>query len=71
MVLVLLFSALRPSSFAIVLMGKIESWLLYLNCRPVTSVYTVDLPHGAVRWSVVCSCGFSLSYIHLLFFSLL
>ena len=34
LVVVLLFSSLRPSSFEIVLMGKRESWLLYFKCLP-------------------------------------
>ena len=34
LVLVLLFSTLCPSSFAIILTGKRESWLLYFNCLP-------------------------------------
>ena len=31
---VLLFSTLCPSSFAIILMEKRDSWLLYFNCLP-------------------------------------
>ena len=34
LVLVLLFSTLDPSSFATILIGKREDWLLYLNCLP-------------------------------------
>ena len=33
-VLVLLFSTLDPYGFAIIVMGKRESWLLYFYCLP-------------------------------------
>ena len=48
------------SSFAIILMGKragcftlFESVVFCDTC----SYKSVDLPHGAVGWSVVCNCG--------------
>ena len=49
------------SSFAIILMGKKDRWLLYFNCFLMSfdSKCTVSLPHGAVGWSTVCDCGLS------------
>ena len=50
--LVFLFSALRPSSFAIILMGNID--LVALLQVSSDSKCSVALPHGAACWSVVC-----------------
>ena len=62
--LVLLFSTLYPSSFAIILMGKRERdragcftlivFLMSCGCK-----CSVALPLGAVGWSAVCDCGIS------------
>ena len=57
LILVLLFSTLRPSSFAMILMGKRELVALLMSCD---SQCSVALPRGALGWSEVCnSCGIS------------
>ena len=52
------------SSFAIHLLGKKVSWLLYFNCllRSFDSKCSVCLPRGAVGWSAVCDCDVFSSY---------
>ena len=42
-------------SCAIILMGKRESWLLFLVCLPGDC--RVALPRGAMDLSSVCDCG--------------
>ena len=56
LVLVLLFSTLCPSSFAIILMGEksagcfdLTAFLMYCDSR-----CSVALPRGAEGWSAVC-----------------
>ena len=43
------------SSFAIISLGKKDSWLLYLSCLLMSfdSYCSVSLPHGAEGWSTV------------------
>ena len=45
------------SSFAIISLGKKDSWLLYF--MSFDSLCSVSLSHGAVGWSTVCDCGIS------------
>ena len=47
------------SIFAIISLGKKDSWLLYYNCILISfdSYCYVSLPHGAVGLSTVCDCG--------------
>ena len=49
------------SSFAIISLGKKDSWLLDLNYLLMSfdSYGSVSLPHGAVGWSTRCDCGVS------------
>ena len=49
------------SSFAIISLGKKDSWLLDLNylLMPFDSYGSVPLPHGAVGWSTMCDYGVS------------
>ena len=47
------------SSFAFILMGKIERWLLIFVRLLGVIVIGLALPHGAVGWSAVCDCGIS------------
>ena len=60
LILVLLFSTLCPSSFAIVLMDNRELValldFLHMSCD---SLYSVALSHCAVCRSAVCDCGIS------------
>ena len=47
-----------PSSFTIILMGKIESWLLCLVCLPgVSLLFCMALPRGTLGLSAACDCG--------------
>ena len=62
--LVLVFSTLCPSSFAIILVGKkragcfdLTVFLMYCD-----SQCSVAPPRGAEGWSAVCDCGISRSY---------
>ena len=49
-----------PSSFAMVMMGKRESWLLCLVCLPgVSRDCLVALLCGAMGLSAICDCGIS------------
>ena len=62
LVLVLLYSTLCPSSFAIILMGKrkrVICFTLTVFLIACDSQCSVALPHGAVGWSAVCDCGIS------------
>ena len=47
------------SSFAIILMGKRESWLLCLVGLPVARDGCVALPRGVMGVPAVCDCGIS------------
>ena len=64
LILVLLFSGLCPSSFAIILMERAGCFALtvylMMSCD---SHCSVALPHGIKGWSAVCECGISLSYL--------
>ena len=55
-VLVLLFSTLCPSSFALILVGCFALTVILMFCD---SQCSVALPRGAVGRSVVCDCGIS------------
>ena len=48
------------SSFAIILMGKRESWLLCLVCPPGVRDGCVALPRGAIGLSSVCDSVYPL-----------
>ena len=50
------------SCFAIILIGKRESWLLCLVCLPVSGDCFVAIPLGAMGLSAVCDCDISRSY---------
>ena len=49
------------SSFAIISLEKISSWLLYFNCLLMSfaNLCSVSFPRGAVGWSTACDCGVS------------
>ena len=47
------------SNFVIILMGKRESWLLYIGCLPKSNDCCVALRRGAIVLSAVCDCGIS------------
>ena len=44
------------SSFAIISLGKKNSWLLFMS---FDSYCFLSRPHGAMGWSTVCDCGVS------------
>ena len=58
LVIVLLFSTLCPSSFAVIMIGKRKSsllnFVLLMSCDCLSSVY---FPHGAVGRSARFNCG--------------
>ena len=49
------------SSFAIISLGKKDSWLLDFNYLLMSfdSYGSVSLHYGAVCWSTMCDCGVS------------
>ena len=54
------FGTLCPSSFAIILMGKIaDCFALTIFQISCDSQCYVALPNGAMGWSAVCGCGIS------------
>ena len=64
LVLVLLFTNLCHSSFAIIFMGKREReravrFTLLVFLISCDSQCSVVLPHGAVSWSAMCNCVIS------------
>ena len=56
------------SSFAIISLGKKDSWLLYFNNISMSfdSYCSVSLPRGDMGWSTVCVLAFP-SHTHLVF----
>ena len=63
LVLVLLFSTLRPSSFAVILMGeeRADCFVLTVFLMSCDNQCSMALPHGAVGWSAAWYCGISCS----------
>ena len=60
------------SSFAIILTGKRDNWLIYFVCLPGVLCdcnCSVALTDGVVGWSAGCDCGISGSYSLALAFS--